>query len=538
MDPSLKIIYNDIKQTPTKKFKGYVEAFIKPKLTEEEQLNYISKVVRESISKGYLLSDICILAYRKAPGAIIARHLAEQGFNVISSESLFISKDNSVKFLTSIIGAIVYPNQSNFKIKALEHYANIFTKKDPREIIPAERDALYNRSIQQIFGGLGHEIKLPTAFHNMYEFVDALISTFEFDLNQNPYLQTLAEQVHVYERNNSSSLRDFIDWYYDMGNEKSIISPDGADAITVMTIHKSKGLQFPIVICANFDWQMSLDKQIAWVEETDEKLPAYFLNMTKDLESTNQSALFETEQAKFNLDNINLLYVAFTRAEHGLFIIGDAEKRQSPAKTWIQPYVSAPPLGQIEGDYYKYGSFEEKHEKTSTHIANYEVKPISKKMDKPTLSYRSAETWDIHHLDEKRMFGSKVHLILSKISSLADLPQQLDAALKKGIILPTEVDAIKDQINSLFEDNHFATYFDDVEVLNEQEFITEMGKILIPDKIIIRPESTKIIDFKTGQESPKHIEQLLQYIDLVKSVGYPEVSGEIYYTESKKVVAV
>jgi ATP-dependent exoDNAse (exonuclease V) beta subunit len=539
----LKSIYADIKQTPTKSFTGYVEALVRPELSEKEQLNYITKTVQKSLEKGYHLRDICILTYRKKPGSIIARHLAENGYKVISAESLFISKDLGVKFITSVIGSIVYPGNKNHKIKALEHYANSRGGMDPKSLLDSIGKDLHHQSIQEIFAKFGLPMYSPNQFHNMYEFVDVLIQAYlpnneTYGIDQNPYLQCLLEQVHLFERHNNSSLRDFIDWYFERGFEKSIVSPDGANAINVMTIHKSKGLQFPIVICANFDWKMELHKQIAWVEEEKNELPAYFVKMSKDLEETDLAELFETESGKFDLDNVNLLYVAFTRAENALFILGDSKKIKSPAKEWLAPFFSHASIGKFEEDTYQFGDFISNINERSIKDESFNLVSIEKKMDKPMLSFQSAENWDVNHLDAKRLFGSKVHLILSKMNNFDDLETVLLKSKNKGDIYAEDLASIRSTIHQLFEDPHFAEYYSYENVLNEREFITEKGKKLIPDKILLDEHKTIIVDFKTGQESPKHIEQVLEYIQMLNQAGFENVQGELYYTESKKAIRI
>jgi ATP-dependent exoDNAse (exonuclease V) beta subunit len=534
---NLKVIYSDIIQEPTKSFQGYVESKISKDLTPEDQLNYVLDTVKLALENNYSLKDICILTRNNSKGADISRHLTENGIKVISPDSLFIGKDLSVKFVVNLMSAIINPTARNYKIKTLEHYSTLILKEGARSTIEKHADEIATKSIVEIFRAYGYKIIQPSIFHNLFEFVESIIGIFHLNIAANPFLQFLLEQVHLFEKRNNSNVRDFIDWFNDKGKKTSITSPDGADAAQVMTIHKSKGLQFPIVICPFFGWQMDLHKEISWIENTDNTLPAYFLKMNSVLKDTELSDTYNTEHGKFLLDNLNLLYVAFTRPETALFICGKVGK-SSPIKLWLDAYFQNSSLAPREEDLFQYGEFVNNIQSTAVEIVNYPVRFHGKKMDKPVLSFKSAENWDIDELDEKRLFGTKVHYVLSNLQGLSDLETALQSAYRKGKINTEEVIEIRTIITKLFNDDHFASYFERGEQLNEKELINAKGRKLIPDKIVITAKETLVVDFKTGQETPKHKEQVQEYLAVLKEIGFKNLRGELYYTEEGKSVPV
>jgi ATP-dependent exoDNAse (exonuclease V) beta subunit len=291
-----------------------------------------------------------------------------------------------------------------------------------------------------------------------------------------------------------------------------------------------------VVICPFFDWKMDLNKQIAWIENETHKLPAFFVNISKNLMETELSETYDIENGKFLLDNLNLLYVAFTRPEIALFICGKQSSKASPAKLWLHDFFATTTIGNYENDTFKLGDFIENQRGAKEPAANFAISFHGKQMDKPVLSFKSAENWDIHELDEKRLFGTKVHFVLSQIKTIDDLENVLAEALKKGKIETNDTAAIEETIHNLFKDNHFSTYFNATEQLNEREIINLEGRKLIPDKIIIEPNRTLVIDFKTGQETPNHKKQVKEYMLLLKDLGFENVEGELYYTEEQKVV--
>ena len=532
----LQVIYDDIQQESTQSFAGYVESRFNKDFENSDQLQYVLDTVERALAKNYGLKDICILTRNNYQGAEIARFLTENKYKVISPDSLFIGKDLTVKFVVNLLSAIINPNSKNYKIKTLEHFSTLILKAEARATIEKHAKAIDEDDIVSILAGYGYSLKVPADFHNLYEFVEFLVSSFDLNLADNPFLQFLLEQVHLFEKRNNSNVRDFIDWYEERGHKTSIISPEGANAIQVMTIHKAKGLQFPVVICPFSDWKMDLNKQIAWIENETHKLPAFFVKMSKNLMETELSETYDVENGKFLLDHLNLLYVAFTRPEIALFICGKPAAKPSPAKLWLNDFFANTTLGNYENDTFKLGEFIENQRGAKEPAANFSISFHGKRMDKPVLSFKSAENWDIHELDEKRLFGTKVHYVLSQIETINDLENVLAIALKKGKIETNDTGAIEETIHILFKDPHFSTYFNAKEQLNEREIINLDGRKLIPDKIIIEPNRTLVIDFKTGQETPNHKKQVKEYMILLKNLGFENVEGELYYTEEQKVV--
>ncbi len=536
LSPYTENIYKDVKQTAKKKHQGYVEVNFQEKLSADEQINYIHNTVKRSLAEGYKLSDICVLTRDNKKGAAAARFLTENGVKVISQDSLFIGKDLAVKFIFNLTCAIEFENNFNFKVKSLEHYASLLLHEEPRFIIDKLQEQIKTKSIIDIMNNEGYSIGNKNLYHNLYEFAESLISTFDLDISANPFLQFYLEKIHEFEKKNNSSIRDFISWFKEKGRNESIASPDGAEAVQIMTIHKSKGLQFPVVICPFVDWDMNLGRQIAWIQKEGSQLPAYFLKMTQAIEKTIHKDFFDIESSKFELDNINLLYVAFTRAENALFITGDSKKRNSISQNWLSTYFSNNADFTEKEGILSQGTFNYKSPSISLRKEVYSIDYLKQVMNKPKLSFKSAENWDIHNLDEKREFGTNVHKILSELKNIEDLEKTVKHLELKGVI--DENSEFIPYIKDLFQADEFRAYFSADKTLNEKEIIDKRGNKFIPDKIIFNGDEIKVIDFKTGQQKNEHFEQVINYVNLMKDMGYENVKGEIYYTEQKQALKV
>jgi ATP-dependent exoDNAse (exonuclease V) beta subunit len=535
--PGIEYIYKNSEQQATKKFSGYVEAFVKDALEDEEQLEYIYEVIQRSQAKGFQWKDICILVRTNRNGSRIADFLSRKSVKVISPDSLFIGKDQHVKFIFNLICSSAVSADRNFKIKTLEHFSSLILKTDPGVLIEKIRPNLNNWTIEEIFATLQIELKNYTAFDNLFEYGAYLVNTFQLDLLYNPYLQFFLEEIHLFEKRNNSNIRDFMDWFNNKGAERSIVSPEGADAVQVMTIFKAKGLEFPVVICPFFDWKMDLHKQISWVENEEEGLPAYFVNMTKDIKSTTLSPVFNAEEAKFFLDQMNLLYVAFTRPEVALFVSANSKISPSPASIWLKDYFSSQGWESTGNDRVFTGIFELPELEQNPTAPSFTIDADFPKLSRPQLSFKSAENWNIDDLDEKRLFGSRLHLVLSKLSRREDLAHELERCFRKGLIEETDVPLIRTKIELLFADKGFADYFA-AKSFNEKVIVDVKGKKHIPDKIILIGDEMLVVDFKTGQAQPGHSKQVEVYLQLLQDMGYQKVRGEIYYTETGEITKV
>lgn len=536
LDEELRYIYNDHAQVPTKHFEGYVEGYFGPDLDMEDQLNFVLKSVQRALDAGFNQKDICIITRVNRSGAAIASYLTAHQYKVISPESLFIGKDRTVKFVNALMTAIAIVSDRNAKIKCIEHYCGL--KNLPVSTFLIDNAQKYtHQSIIAFFETLGVSVLPADHFHNLYDFVEHIIEVFELDPTENPYLQFYLEHTHQFETNKSANLRDFLYWFKEKGRTLSIISPEGADAINIMTIHKSKGLQFPIVICPFFDWRLDLHKQISWVNRPEEQLPAYFVNMTSDLAESELAPIYNTERAKYTLDQYNLLYVAFTRPEIALFISGNT--RTGIAKSDILPAVLANDQFQVKDQtVYQLGQLTYPTGRSASALPNnIAIKYIRQKMNKPELSYKSAMEWDIDELDQKRNFGTLIHQILAQLPDPSQLRTYiLDIAEKKGLS-DEDSHEIYTYISPLLQSPRFAAYFTG-KSLNEKAIVDAKGRKFIPDRIIVQLQGLLVVDFKTGQPSPSHQKQVADYIRILKDMGHEQVSGEICYTNPLSFVPV
>lgn len=534
MSEYVQEIYTTGEQDPVKKHKGYLEFKVLEDKDDQLQFQYVLGVIKRALDKGYQSQDICVLTKRNADGANMARYLTTAGLKVVSQDSLFVSKDLQVKFIFNLLASLTFPKSKNYAKKCIEHFDRIFDQ-------PPHLFHLLDEEIDIVswMKNQGFTLQPHAHFHSFYEFIEHLIQAYGFDAGQNIYLQFFLEQVHEFEKRHSSNVHKFIEWFNEKGYKESVQSPEGADAVKIMTIHKAKGLQFPIVICPFFDWNPTKNNSEKWITDSPGVLPAFPLKVTNNTRETIHRDTIEEEDIKHSLDQLNIVYVSFTRPETALFVCGSIKKQNPLIKVWLLPYLELDPeIIQQDNIWFK-GEFTLHKTNDKTDTEPLQISFCKQIMDKPTLSTSGGEQWDIHDLDKKREYGTYLHLLLSKVEKVSEVNTALNELILKGLIPEEDREKLEADVKNLFEETHFQSYFSGEQVMNEIVIIDELGKKHIPDKLIISNDHVLVVDFKTGEgHSSSHKTQVKEYISLLKNLGYKNVSGELYYTENKEIIAV
>ncbi|MCB9224825.1 MAG: UvrD-helicase domain-containing protein [Crocinitomicaceae bacterium] len=540
-DDYIKTIYSSYEQVPKKDFPGYLEFNMLEAKDKELQPNYILDVVNRCLKQGYALQDICVLVKRNVEGSMIASTLTSNDIPVISQDSLHVGKDRTVRFMFNLIAALVYQHNSNYSKKTLEHYEELIDQNGSSELIlkilQEEKIDLKKWLKENNF-----ELKPIEHFHSFYEFAEHLIEVFDLDFSNNTYLQFFLEQIHQFEKQHSTDIPGFIEWFNDKGSTSSIQSPEGADAVNIMTIHKAKGLEFPVVICAFFDWSISGNDSPKWVIDEDDILPAYFLKSTDNTKKTKYKELLEKEDHKARLDHLNLIYVALTRPKTALFVVGNKNSHNhGPSRNWLHPFLEKElSLGRCAKDlFYTFGTLPVAHHVEKKKVNNYQVQFIKQVKDKPTLSVKNGESWDVNEMDKKRAYGNQLHLLLSRIKSANESSNEVEKLIRKGEIDEVNKESLLSDVERLFKNDRFAYYFDSNKVKNEVALIDEVGNKHIPDKLIYEGNTLLVVDFKTGKEDKaKHEKQVKEYIQILQKMESLPVKGELFYTEDEQITLV
>jgi ATP-dependent exoDNAse (exonuclease V) beta subunit len=328
-----------------------------------------------------------------------------------------------------------------------------------------------------------------------------------------------------------------------------MIVPETKPAVKIMTIHKAKGLEFPVVIIPYANWGHDMDRQLWLIPEPP--LPGIPPNLAlpvktpKLLEETFFGNAFKKEKEKVSIDNINLLYVAFTRAEDNLYIIAQPKRKNDNYDLLRELAV---PLMEKEAaveDAYTIGEPAAKEKKEAGEVAfpgigfrENDTFLSNKWYGKISIRRKTPEFWGFDTRAERRNWGILVHHALSRVRTIEDLPYVLETISISGDIEAGEKEVLAKKIGEIFEIEAVRGWFrPGLQVFNEAPILTG-HEILVPDRVVIDDEKVVIIDFKTGEKSSGHTKQVNKYRDALRGMGYEKIEAYLFYLENKEIQQV
>jgi ATP-dependent exoDNAse (exonuclease V) beta subunit len=554
--PDYKDLYeNHSHQKVNSKTGGYVNVsfLLDTPETEEEVLDktgmYVKatlETINKVVEKGFEYKDIVILTRKRDQGIAIANYLTEQGVPLLSSETLMIQNATEVRFIIYLLKYLKNPSDIDAKAHFLHYLAS-----HVQNILPVHEFIAKGKELVQEteFENWLSQFNLALSFQNLrkkplYEAVEIMVTKFLAPaLRASSYVQYFLDIVLESAIRNQSSVADFLDFWNKSGEKFSIPSPEGTNAVRIMTIHKSKGLEFPVVIFpfAEEDYSRK-PKDKLWLNADEETvgLPKVLIDNNTTVESFGQDAatLYTIKKEEELLDNINVLYVALTRAEEQLYIISSknrSSKGEIPKNNmcvFFINYLISQRVYDANKFEYEFGnstklSLKEKHKDTSKTIPIVTNVLNSKNIK---IAQREALMWGSHQ-QEAIEYGNLTHEILSFVKTKNDVEWAINQALENGLIQLSKREVVRQTILEIVEHkalyHHFAR---DNQVLNEQTIIQKDGKIIKPDRMVITPEKkVYLLDYKTGSPNSKYSLQLENYQKVIEEMGFTVVEKAIVY---------
>ncbi|WP_420603675.1 UvrD-helicase domain-containing protein [Flagellimonas sp.] len=525
---------------------GYIQlSFLDKEIKDKEEAycHQVLKTINGVTSKKYAYSDICILVRDNKKGMLLANFLSQKQIPVVSSDSLLLSNNETVIFLISILKVIENTNDKESSYTILNFLAKEDTKK--HDFI-----ASYINNLEELLSK-GYDFHLQNQKgRSVLTVLENAIIQFDLHTNVAAYLNFLMDEVLNVEKKDGPGIYAFLKHWELKKGVLSIAAPDNASAVKIMTIHKAKGLEFPIVIFpfANSIIDDKRKKKKSWVpattSEQDLGLDEFLINTNSEMLEYNDSTaeVYTDEVVKTELDALNILYVALTRAEKGLYIISETGKpintlaNANSYSDLFQYFLQEKGLQQNDLGIYTFGDLDENSTPSNLKTdGQYHIQYTTRdKKDRDfTISTRSSGLWD----DEKRdaiEMGNLIHFALSQVKIADDVSLVLEELELLGRIPKDSVQYVKEKVLSVVNHPQLNQYFSNTyEILNEQEILTVNGASLRPDRVVISNNEATIIDYKTGKPSPSHKEQITQYSIVLKEMGYKIKHSIIVYIDQK-----
>ena len=515
-----------------------------------EKLKYPKKVL-EKINKlkdSFSLNEICVLTRTKKDGVAVANYLSENGVDIISSETLLIQNSPKVCFIIDVLKVLQNANDEETRFEVLYFLHQHLQIKNPKHIFFKEFSKVDNQTIFESLKLYGISFEISTFYQlPFYEKIEEIIRGFNLIHTSDAYLQFFLDVV-IEQQRKSTDVADFLEFWELKKDKLSIVAPGSSNAVQIMTIHKSKGLEFPVVI---FPCDVNIYKQInpkVWLNELPENYDNFeelLIPYNKELSYVNDTGLeiYNQQREELELDNFNLLYVSLTRAVEQLYVITEMKisaKGEENTNFYSGVFINYLIQNKLwkEGvlEYYFGDEIRVSKNELQSSVAEIHQKFISTPWQEHNvvLLAGASKLWDTNQ-GKAINFGNLFHEILSKIITEKDVSKIIAAYHQEGIIDKNQLLIINSTIISVVNHPKLASYFsEEVTVYNEREIVDTDNQIIIPDRLVFLGENeVVIIDYKTGNPSAEHHQQLLKYERVLKTMHFKVDKKLLIYINDK-----
>ncbi len=505
----LSKIYADVKQKV--KVEDSQEGCVTVDFCEDE-LEMIDGYIEQAVAAGAKMSDMAILLRTNGEGKKVAEYLLSKGYSVISDDSLDLKSSLIIRKIVSYLHSLCNNSDSlnTYLSESLE--------------IDSERE-----------------------YHSLLDLVDGVIKdlseTHPDEIKgQTLFIQSFMDDILEWTSIHGNDLRQYLKHWEE--SKIAISSPNDPNAIRITTVHKSKGLAFPIVIFP-FAEKVGLFKEdTLWCHlDSDAEMGESFNSIFPVVLGKSSGDSFFSESLKNEMemqriDNLNIFYVCLTRARKEMHIIA-----KNPPKSLIDGKSSPNDLSQLlylycEQNGYTFGSpyrWNEASKKEDSEIEEFDAEYETYGMNPEACSRRfvaSSDAWDYFSEEgigqSKRLRGIEQHALLSRIRTSDDAPEVLRS------IEPQTRELLLERISA-----HSEWFSPELKTLNEVAIIDSFGNTNRPDRVLVDEEGhVTVIDFKFGEEDEKYSGQVRRYMRLFREMGYGEVSGYIWYVPTDKIIQV
>lgn len=537
---------------------------------KEEAMERLPAVLERLQENGYALKEIAILVRTNVEGATVAdtllsykeTHPSEKySYDIISDEALFVSGSPAVRFLIGVLRYLRNPDDRTHEEMAVFAYRTLMGTFG--EACPGQDN------------GWPTEIRsalLSISRQSLYEVTEGLFRLFAVYIpaNEQVFVQAFMDMVSEYGQRESPDLSGFLKWWDESGYKKTIATPDAQNAIRILTVHKSKGLGFKVVILPFGDWEIDhkpTKPVILWCQPKQkpfDRLRLVPVRYGQVLGNTIFAEDYFKERLHAFIDNLNTLYVSFTRSKEELIILslrpkkinkeGKLEKITTIADLlWAglntgmedtrdgDPLVSLPSYFRPDVNEFEMGdwwhpSVSGAGGRAMEEISMSRLHSVSSN-DRLRLRLHGKGFFFDNAI---RKHGTLMHEVLSKIRTATDIAAAVDSYRSAGIITREEAEGVAGRLTVLLENPEVGEWYDgSARVLNEVDILFGEGFSKRPDRVMIKKDEVVVVDYKFGEKQDKrHQEQVKSYLRLIRKMGYEKVNGYLWYVELGKIEAV
>lgn len=546
LSPEHQNIYqNHAQNTLNTKSGGRVEfaAFEIKKVSSDEEdepsplFEQVFEKIETSLTQGYSYGDICVLSRNNKELRLYSEFLMSKNIPIVSSESLLLSASPHVAFVIAFLDwDQKKTSQKTIALLYLMRKMNLVQEHDFPTFIH-QPETLTQYLIDQL---RFQEVHFQTL--GVYEKLEYLVVLFNLHKQEDAFIHGLLDLAHGFSIQNGNSERAFLEYWDTQKDKKSLQLSGSSNAVQLMTIHKSKGLEFPVLILTDANWNLGgKSTQYFWVKPEEpelDKLSYMLLPDQKELIYTRYGHLRAQEEQRVLMDNINLLYVALTRASECLYVFSsyNAKKRvlhdhlvnalqsMDPAYTvdWVWEQGSIPsqtPKAKL-------------HQNTESEM-HYQYHQAWR--DQLSVSFE----YEKYGYEQKTHEGNLLHDMLAGIYEEADITPQVRYFVLKGLIQAENTMYYTQLLQEIVGHPELKSFFNkNLTIYNERDIFISPGTRIRPDKLVLFGQKAVILDYKTGVPLPEHEYQIAEYCTQISLIKDMQAEGFLVYIGQNKLKIV
>ena len=547
---TLQKAYREHAQTPRRL--GGVPGYVSVE-TFAERPPVVERIC-EVLDKGFRPCDIMILVRGATDGARVAAELLDfkrrnddprYRFDVMTQEALIVGNAPVSSFIAAALRLSLNPDDSLSRAVYNHYLGRGFDRPLPGD------ERTFFRSIRLLSPEEAFErIVMRHALHD--------------DRQQTAYLQAIHEQIIGFCASKIADIALFLDWWEQQGQNRSLSVDESATTVEITTIHKAKGLEKRVVLIPWCSWQLDPKSggnvtNIVWAEAQGDAgaVGRFPVKYKKAMAESGFSAEYYRELVYSHVDNINLLYVALTRAAESLHVFIPRKGGKSVGGLLLQSIGADGDKALLdgtegrrtateEGERFEFGRFTGPvpgggKASDSVHVVleNYPTARADLRLRLPSQRYFEEE-------DEVELSPRNFGILMHKAFEQADDRQQIYEAVQRmrddGTLSPGEAEALRGMIARVLAHPVAGEWFGGgwQRVRNENEIIVPgAGSTRRPDRVMIRGTRAVVVDYKFGSRDPgRYRRQVGEYLGLLRQMGYTQCEGYLWYVKLGEIEKV
>ena len=542
---SISEVYHDAKQDEGLKadLTGLVEMHLINAKNEEkswrEQIQERLPLIVEDLlqNKGYRQEDILFLVRMNRDADLISEILTRYRsknpdkemapWSFVSADVFRIESSGVVQIILLIFRYISTKSYYYLDLLNWELQRRLF----PGEIPPPDNEGTAKSD-------LAGRLDILTDYDPL-SVLDLVVPAFRLDQDQDDlqYLFQFRDQVKAFCAGSSGHVAGFLDWWEVTGSKKMLVTENQAAAMRIMTIHKAKGLSSPVVIIPFCNWSFDHSAQRGpWIWVPTAGTPFSSVSMipvrySSSLERTCFAENYLTEKREAALDNLNLLYVAFTRATDVLIAFCPYGATQKTVADAVFSSLEIQPGQEI----YRIGDPDFRNPDSAMAPEHIGIGVTGFSVFRHKAEITPAEEEDFTTV----RYGRVIHRILESVNHIDDIEAAVSRLLAGGEILPGDLSKVRKSLSPILQMPEISDWFGGTwEVRNEPVILVPDSGERRPDRVMIRGNETVVLDYKTGLAESSHRKQLEGYRKTLERMGYDNVRGFLLYLDPPELVEV